>query len=845
MKLDLWERTEYDIYMRIILKFLLRNIKEKKLRTGLIIFSITLSTALLFSTLAISGTVRQMITNQMTKYTSDSEIVVQLDSQTRQDLFFEMNESSKLNEMTEYRVGMISGGGIYQQTSGEEMQVVVLGYNLEDLKKMHQIDLTSLNTFEDNQVIIGQGEADAFGFKQGDTLTIGMNGESHSFEIVKIAPSVKLFNYDGSSMTIVLPKETLASLSQSEGEINRLYVKTTKDATISEVISELESVYNHSDYIIKTTITPSQIDQNISGITSTFSLMLVLVIFISIFIIFTSFKVITMERLPMVGTFRSIGATKKMTDIILLGESMVYGMIGGFLGCILGFGILSFMMNTIAYNAYTGVKAQVEMVFGIEHLVIAFLFALILSMISSMLPIIKVSKIPVRNIVLNNIRELPKMNRFKTILGLLFISLPTFYMHFASNANLMLGIVALILIGAGLIMIVPFLTKQFVYLIEKGIHIIFGNEGVLAAKNLRENKNIMNNISLLMIGIASILMINTVSQTVAKEVVNVFSDARFELSFILPRADDETIKEVESITGVKSANGLYQFQNVKLKQQNDYVDYLWGVDPNNYFDYWDFDVEGDEEQLLQQLKTERGVLTTNVIKDKYNLRKGDSITIDYKGQDLTYEVIGFVNTLMQNGNVIFVSDQHIKDDTSIYYYSEIMIKTNIEPKEMIQNIKTHFPNEVMQFIEIKEYAQRNMENNNQMFMLLQGFSIITMIIGIFGIFNNYVVSLITRKRSLAVYRSIGMTKKQVLKMLLIEALIGGIIGGLIGIFGGALFINLAEYITKAISLPVPMDYPIRLFAYGLISGIVLSVVSSILPALRSSKLNMIEEIKYE
>ena len=52
----------------------------------------------------------------------------------------------------------------------------------------------------------------------------------------------------------------------------------------------------------------------------------------SVFIIFSSYKVITLDRLPVIDTFRSIGATRKTVSRILLLESLPYGCAGGLLG---------------------------------------------------------------------------------------------------------------------------------------------------------------------------------------------------------------------------------------------------------------------------------------------------------------------------------------------------------------------------------------------------------------------------------------------------------------------------------------------------------------------------------
>lgn len=76
----------------------------------------------------------------------------------------------------------------------------------------------------------------------------------------------------------------------------------------------------------------------------------------SVFIIFSSYKVITLERLPVIGTFRSIGASEKTTTKILLLESLIYGITGGLLSIPLGYGILKLILNGLGESLSMGIE---------------------------------------------------------------------------------------------------------------------------------------------------------------------------------------------------------------------------------------------------------------------------------------------------------------------------------------------------------------------------------------------------------------------------------------------------------------------------------------------------------
>ncbi len=78
---------------------------------------------------------------------------------------------------------------------------------------------------------------------------------------------------------------------------------------MQETIEKIKTVYK--DEYVGEMISKSEIKSQVDPIRIPFMFMLILVVLISVFIIYTSFKVITLERLPMLGTFRSIGQPRK------------------------------------------------------------------------------------------------------------------------------------------------------------------------------------------------------------------------------------------------------------------------------------------------------------------------------------------------------------------------------------------------------------------------------------------------------------------------------------------------------------------------------------------------------
>lgn len=141
--------------------------------------------------------------------------------------------------------------------------------------------------------------------------------------------------------------------------------------------------------------------------------------------------------------------------------------------------------------------------------------------------------------------------------------------------------------------------------------------------------------------------------------------------------------------------------------------------------------------------------------------------------------------------------------------------------------------------------KQNEQQNNAMLSLIKAFPIIALIIGAFGVINNFFISFIERKRHLAVYASVGMNRHQTRKMLFIEALSIGLIGSIGGIVGGSLMIHVIPAMLDISNFPMEIYYSSGAFITSVILGVLITVISSIVPSLKSSKLNIIEAIKYE
>jgi putative ABC transport system permease protein len=140
-----------------------------------------------------------------------------------------------------------------------------------------------------------------------------------------------------------------------------------------------------------------------------------------------------------------------------------------------------------------------------------------------------------------------------------------------------------------------------------------------------------------------------------------------------------------------------------------------------------------------------------------------------------------------------------------------------------------------------EELQKNLEKFNQSnFILLAGIASISLLVGGIGVMNIMLVSVTERTREIGVKKALGARRKIILKQFLVEAvvitLLGGILGVLIGLLSGYVITQLLSYpyVVSVISIVASLAF-----------CCIIGIVFGLLPAMKASKLDPIEALRFE
>lgn len=828
--------------MNVFSKYLLRSMAEKKGRTFLLLISVAISAALLVASLGAVKALLGTISTQIKGNYGDFNVHVSASPTAEVPLF---NADSIKNDNIKSSFKSASIGG-YLSTDNEK-QFMLTGTTLADFDNLTMIQLIEtgdLEPFEGKKIIISQRTKDNLKLKLGDELKINVLGKEESYKVAAVASNKALFFSDKEKQfNLVTPEENVFSVYNVKNKYTSMMLSVD-----SEDVKTWVEDFNKDNKELNITASQiydeKEIESQLGMIRTPLYFMLSIVLLMTTFIIYSSFKLIITERMSTIGTFLSQGATKGGIIRILLRESLAYGVLGGIIGDLIGAGLTYLIAVLSNPMKDLGVKATTE--FYTPYFITGFIFAVILSVISSMLPIFAVRKLPVKDVVLNTLSTSTRISLKGFIAGVILLLIAAGLYVGGENMDYVGAVPSVFLAFIGIIMVIPKLVDFILTPVVKLLRNISG-KSMLAFNNVKTSKVLINNMRLIAVAVISIVMMSSIKISIKDLVTGAYNGMNFDVLIASnsnnKKLVDEQIKKYDQIASMTEISSVATYLNgdrSKLVMIN-------SVDPEQFKNFENYIGFEDKEKQLDEInKNEDGIIIAKQISKRFDVKVGDTITLTTESSEESFKVLSIADAKMfNNGNYNIISRAAGIKHFGLRYPAEYYISTKASADDAKKAIETNLRGLNPYIMTKAEMEKQNKEMNDQMLSILGIFSYITMVIGAFGILSNVSISFIQRKREMAVISSVGLSKGGRGFIILLEGLFQALVGSLVSLLAAYGIITLLNDVFKFLTMDLDLIYPTETLTTVIIATIILMTLTSLSSIFRSRRLQVVNELRYE
>ena len=245
--------------------------------------------------------------------------------------------------------------------------------------------------------------------------------------------------------------------------------------------------------------------------------------------------------------------------------------------------------------------------------------------------------------------------------------------------------------------------------------------------------------------------------------------------------------------------------------------------------------------------TDQVVIDAATARD-HHFEVGDRIEVSAQGPIRSYRVTGiakFGNVDSLGGATFAVFDvptaQTLLHKEGVLDAISVASKPGVSPQQLKREIQPILPTSA----EVRtgaEQAQANAKDTKEFTKLIQLFLLafggIALFVGAFVIFNTLSITVAQRAREFATLRTLGASRRQVLRSVLLEGIVIGAFASLAGLFLGLALAKGMSSAFAALGLDLPKSgtvFATRTVVVSLALGIVITLIASLAPALRATR----------
>lgn len=579
-------------------------------------------------------------------------------------------------------------------------------------------------------------------------------------------------------------------------------------------------------------------------IQSAFRGLAVLGAFVGGFLIFLTLSTMVVERTSTWGVLRAVGASRGAVVRAVLAEAVVIGVVatvvGLGLGLVLASGLLGFTSRLYGLGS-----SAIEVSAG--ALAAGVTMGMLVPPLAAFLPARRAARAEPVDAMRSRHEEAADVGR-AWVAGVLIFAAGLVIARRAGTAAVQ-GAPLLLLFGA--VLVVPLLVRPIGRLAAPAVARLAPGVGPAALQHLlRERKRSGYTLALVMVVAAMVVAVGGVQRSVVDALHEGFG-VRYRSDVTVSRyngIDENTLASIRSAPGV-GASTTYRFGQVALAAPTTRSVGLLAIDPGSFFAIQDLPWSGVSAAEGRAAISRGEVAIPRIFADQTGLRVGEEVTLRAADGGSRSLRVGAVYATPEPGVRLIVAETTAATIIGPGQPLAIEVKgaPGTSPLQLADGIRAVTASSgglQITTTDVQEReAARRVEQNFKPFLavvLLAG------IVGVLGLANTLVLSVVRRTRELGVLRAVGVGRRDVARMVVMESASLAAIALAIGLpLGQLLSATLLRGAASALGFTAASTVPWALLPVVIVLTMLMAVLAAVAPARRAARLDPVAALRFE
>jgi putative ABC transport system permease protein len=693
-------------------------------------------------------------------------------------------------------------------------------------------------------------------FKVGDTIRVLARGPAQAYRIVGLVKFGGVSSLGGATMALFdLP--TAQRLFGKQGKLDSIGLAGKPNVSPQQLVREVTPLLPATAQVRTGQQEAKQAAKDTNAFLTILEYFLLafgfVALFVGIFVIANTMSITIAQRMRELATLRTLGATKRQVYWSVVIEAFVTGMLGSVVGLFLGLGLAK-GLNAL-FVAFGIDLPQVGTVFATRTIVVSLVLGAVVTLFASIRPALRATRVqPIAAVREGSVLPPSRFARFGPHFAIAVIG--------GAFALMIIGLFVggslstkerLIAIGVGVIatflgvtMLAPTLVPPLVRVLGWPATRIGGAAGALARGNsVRNPSRTASTASALMIGVTLVTLV----AVLAAGLKSTFSDSvnkLFRADYALTSQNGFTPTSIASEQALRKVPGVLVVSGVRAGAGQAFGSRInvTGVE-SNVSKTIKVDWQSGDATVPARLGADGAFVSKDYAKAQH-LTVGSPIAVKTpSGNTLKLHLVGIFSPPKGGspfGDVTISAqrfDRAYPSPQNLFAFVDVQGGATTETTARLTKALASFPDAKIQ---TKDAFTKNQERGiNLLLTLLYVLLSLSVVISLIGIVNTLVLTVFERTRELGMLRAVGMSRRQVRRMIRHESIITSLLGATLGIPVG---IVLALMVGKAIKYPA-FTIPWGTLIIFLIAAVIAGVGTAIIPARRAGRLNILEALQYE